>query len=150
MYDPIDFAHGIDQLAQAEERGDVGHRKEILELMLADLSTVGGNLAEELTNYIASLSLFDDPVDVPKLNTLHADLSALWGSSTGYRLEKRIAGTRKPRLQEINDWIARAIKRHPEKTREELWGLASEHYSHLIGRDRFLKRVSAVRKKNKK
>lgn len=149
MYDPVDFAGGIDQLAQAESRGDIEHRKVVLELMLADLATVGGNLADELTDYIADLSLFDDPVDLLKLGRLHADMAALWGSSTWCQLDNRDAHTRKPRRQDINEWIAIAIKKDPNKTRSELWDDAPDRITDQIGKGRFEKRVSEVRKKIK-
>lgn len=150
MYDPLDFAQGIEQLAQAESLGDMGHRKIILELMLTRLETVGGNLADELTDYVATLSLFDDPVNFDKLGALHAELAALWGSSTGYRLEKRIEGTRKPRRQDVNDWIAKAIKKYPAKSRPELWDIAPDWITDQIGQGRFEKRVSQVRKQIRK
>lgn len=85
MYDPLDFSHGIDQLAQAEALGDAAHRASILELMLSDLDTVGGNLAEDLTNYVAELSLFpDDAVDMERMRELHGDLAASWASFAQY------------------------------------------------------------------
>jgi len=89
MYDPLDFASGIDRLAEAEGRGDLQGRRAIIELMLADLGGMAGNLHRELVDYLARLYLFaGDPVDFDKLGTLHAELAAIWGSSTGYRLEQ--------------------------------------------------------------
>ena len=88
MYDPLDFKRGIEQLAGAESRSDTAHRKSILEMMLSDLETVGGNLASELVDYVAELSLFDDPVDLQKLTEIHGDLAMIWASSTDYELSK--------------------------------------------------------------
>ena len=59
---------------------------------------------------------------------------------------KRQAGTRKPRRPAIDEWIAKALTRHPEgTTRPELWEKAPQWIKDQIGKDAFLRRVSKIR-----
>ena len=90
MYDPMDFSHGIDVLADAAELGNPSHRASILDIMLVDLDGIGGNIADDLARYVADLAMFpDDPADFDKLRRLHHELACNWGSSTDYERIKQ-------------------------------------------------------------
>ena len=59
-------------------------------------------------------------------------------------------GTMKPRKPDITEWIAKTILTHPNLTRPELYDLAPDWITDQLTLEPFKKRVSRVRKKNKK
>jgi len=174
-YDSLDFHHGLEYLEDAESRGDQSRRREIIEIMLGIFEGMGGTLHHDLQDYITELYFYpDDPADFAKLHQLHYEFVVPWASSMDYERskeeqkadfeEKKVElllpfarrdinlqnSKKNERLTEVNDWIEKKIEQQPDATRDALWEQVPLWITDLIGIHRFRKRVSAVRKKNKK
>lgn len=104
--------------------------------------------AERLEAEIKNQNGQANPIQLASISGLETTALYLKAAPVVIRDNKRQEGTKKERRPNINAWINKQMKRTPKATRPELWDMAPDWLTDEIGRDRFLKRVSKVRKKN--
>jgi hypothetical protein len=79
-------------------------------------------------------------------------VTMIWAEPRLVRDDKRQAGTRKPRLPDVDDWLDRQLSRDQGAKSPALWARFEAHYESMrddppIGIHRFKKRVTASRQR---